>query len=266
MNNLNKNHDSVLQNEKNVKKSQKHDANLQKNSTLYFQVGLILCLLGTYAALEMSFKTSKDFAYVIPEEDNTIYEVDPEIYKIVKKENLEKKKEVAKPKSKNPDFEIVDDKKEIEEAEDKIIDVVVPDDKKIILTPDDSSLNIEQPDEEPVNIMAVQKVPIFPGCEGETTNDGRRQCLSEKLSKLVQRKFDVDVASNLGITGKQRIYVSFKINKLGEVEIIKTKANHKDLEKEANRVVGKIPTMQPGKNNNKPVEVSYMLPIQFNIQ
>ncbi|WP_290697152.1 energy transducer TonB [Lacinutrix sp.] len=268
MNNSKKSHDFVRQNEKNVQKSQKHDANLQKNSTLYFQIGLILCLLASYGALEMSFSTSKEYVYATTEnDDDTIYEMDPEIYKIIKKVKHEPKKEIAKPEPKNPDFKIVDDKVEIEKIEKKLVEVIVPDNKKVVLKTSDPILDIENPDDnKPVNIMAVQQVPIFPGCERETTNDGRRKCLSEKLSRLVQRKFDVDIATDLGITGKQKIYVSFKINKLGEVEIIETKAKHKDLEKEANRVVRKIPTMQPGKNNNEPVEVSYMLPIQFNIQ
>jgi len=44
MNFLKKVHKLVGKNEQVVKKSQKHDANLQNNSTLYFQVGLILTL------------------------------------------------------------------------------------------------------------------------------------------------------------------------------------------------------------------------------
>lgn len=39
-----------------VKKSQKHDVNLQKNSTLYFQVGLIVCLLAVFSLFEMEFE------------------------------------------------------------------------------------------------------------------------------------------------------------------------------------------------------------------
>ena len=50
----------VRQNEKVAQKSQKHDANLQKNSTLYFQIGLILCLLASYAGLEMRFEKSME--------------------------------------------------------------------------------------------------------------------------------------------------------------------------------------------------------------
>ncbi|MEJ6792369.1 MAG: energy transducer TonB [Lacinutrix sp.] len=264
MNNSKKSHDLVRQNEKNVQKSQKHDANLQKNSTLYFQVGLILCLLASYGALEMSFtangnnyeppkqEVKEDYVYVMP---------DFEIIKDVKpKEKQKLKKRVIK----DPEIKIVDNNTKTAEPIDTIITELVPDDKKVIISTDDPSLNI--PDPEIVeNILTVQKVPIFPGCEAETNNDGRRKCLADKLTKLVQRKFDIDVASGLGLSGKQKIYVSFKINKLGEVVIIGTKANHKDLEKEANRVIRKIPKMKPGKNNNKPVEVSYMLPVQFNI-
>ena len=41
-------HEPIGKNRQLVKKIQKHDANLQKNSTLYFQVGLILTLQFIY--------------------------------------------------------------------------------------------------------------------------------------------------------------------------------------------------------------------------
>ena len=53
MKDFKKSHDIAGQSNVKVQKSQKHDANLQKNSSLYFQIGLILCLLGTYAMFEM---------------------------------------------------------------------------------------------------------------------------------------------------------------------------------------------------------------------
>ncbi|WP_055435919.1 energy transducer TonB [Lacinutrix algicola] len=265
MNNSKKSHDFVRQNEINVQKSQKHDANLQKNSTLYFQVGLILCLLASYGALEMSFAETQEYVYSTPVEDDSIYEIDIENFEIEKEVKPEQKQEIAQVKPKDPEIKIVSNETKLKETLKEIIKVVVPEGKTPVLSTDDPSLKIDEIEPE-ITIMTVQKVPVFPGCEKESTNNGRRKCMSEKLSKLVQRKFDVDIASDLGITGKQKIYVSFKINKLGEVEIIKTKANHLALEKEANRVVGKIPTMKPGMNNNKPVNVSYMLPIQFNIQ
>lgn len=49
-------HELIRQNEQIVKQSQKHDTNLQKNSILYFQVGLIVCLLAALGLLEMQFE------------------------------------------------------------------------------------------------------------------------------------------------------------------------------------------------------------------
>jgi len=55
-----------------VKKSQKHDVNLQKNTTLYFQIGLILCLLSTFALFEMKFDSK---TYALVETDQVIQEI-----------------------------------------------------------------------------------------------------------------------------------------------------------------------------------------------
>ena len=71
MSNPKKTHELIRQNEQIVKKSQKHDANLRKNSTLYFQVGLIICLLFTYGLFEMTFETD------IPEISKRIEIVEP---------------------------------------------------------------------------------------------------------------------------------------------------------------------------------------------
>ena len=72
-----------------VKKSQKHDANLRKNSSLYFQIGLILCLLVSYAIFEMQFETKNTtFAEVVYDPDDTFtfnstVVIAPEIVQVV---------------------------------------------------------------------------------------------------------------------------------------------------------------------------------------
>ena len=69
------------QSNKNIVKSQKHDVNLQKNSTLYFQVGLILCLLATYGLFEMKFETQlAKLAQVAPIDENSEYFADMPLY------------------------------------------------------------------------------------------------------------------------------------------------------------------------------------------
>jgi protein TonB len=90
--------------------------------------------------------------------------------------------------------------------------------------------------------------------------------MSEKITKLVQTKFDVELASELGLSGKQTIQTQFKIDKTGRVIDIKTRGTHPELEKEAQRVINNIPEMIPGKQRDKNVGVIYSLPIVFQVQ
>ena len=255
-----KNHELIQQNEKIVKKPQKHDANLQKNSTLYFQVGLIICLLLAYGVLEMKFDTStQNYALIEIEDDqefyydlNSIVEEKPEVKEVAKKKI--KPKHIINPKFIPVDKEIVNPINY--SIEPPTVDSPVKI-KDIILAPKPRG---------PISIIGVEKVPIYPGCESAKTNDERRQCMSNKIAKHIQKKFNTDIASQLGLTGSLKIDVMFKIDKFGNTSIIETRAPHKKLENEARRVVHKIPKMIPGKQSNKNVEVLYNLPIRFNIQ
>jgi protein TonB len=127
---------------------------------------------------------------------------------------------------------------------------------------------IDNPDNDaPISIIAVQKVPVYPGCEKAKDNKERKKCMSEKISKLIQRKFDGnEIASDYGLTGRQKIDVQFTIDKTGRVTNIKTRSPHPKLDKEAVRVINFIPEMTPGKQNNKNVGVIYNLPIIFQVQ
>ena len=87
-------------------------------------------------------------------------------------------------------------------------------------------------------------VPSFPGCEG--TNEELKECLSKKMGRFIQKKFNSDLANELGLSpGIQRIYTVFKIDKTGNIIDVKIKAVHKRLEKEGIRVVGLLPNMKP---------------------
>ncbi len=87
------------------------------------------------------------------------------------------------------------------------------------------------------------------------------------VSKLVNRKFNADLASDLGLPpGKKRIFVSFKIDKNGNVTSVGARGPHPGLEKEAKRVIKLLPKMKPGKQRGKAVIVPYSLPIVFQVQ
>ena len=244
----------------------KHDTNLRKNGTLYFQIGLILCLLGTYTALEYNFEY-QDFAI----EDNKFTEEDEPFFVtpiiVVNRDIAKADPSKAKPKLLIEPKIIENDAPDEVETKKiaKQLTVDVPDGKKAVLDPNE--VHVEAPiDLDPIPVAFVQNVPIYPGCEKQTNNKDRLKCMSNKLGKLVQRKFNTDVASENGLTGKQRIFIQFKIGKNGDVTLVKAQAPHAALEKEASRLTTKIPNMKPGIQNKKPVEVLYTLPILFNVE
>jgi len=113
----------------------------------------------------------------------------------------------------------------------------------------------------------VEQTPIFPGCESEKTNEAQKKCFSKSINTFVAQNFDINTTKNIGLTeGKHRIAIQFVINKKGGVSDYKVKAPHKELEKEAIRMIKSLPTMQPGKQKGKAVDVMFQLPIIFKIE
>ena len=123
---------------------------------------------------------------------------------------------------------------------------------------------IEEHVDVPFNVVEV--VPTFPGCETKNTNDARKKCMKEAIASFVNRKFNVGLANNLGLSGLQRINCYFKIDTDGNVVFIQSRAPHPRLSEEADRVIGLLPKMIPGKQRGKAVTVPYALPIRFKIQ
>ncbi|HLT33254.1 MAG TPA: energy transducer TonB [Aquaticitalea sp.] len=267
MKNLNKIINNNAPKNKKNEISQKKDVDIQKNSTLYFQIGLILCLLATYGLFEMKFKTDlpKIFSEEPFKDPNPFYLNDIIIIP---------DSDPPKPERKAKQVVMVTDKAPIEKP-----DIFVEKNPVVIETPESNPptvvTNSNPTETQPVltapvvptkwNMKDVEKVPIFPGCESASNNGERMACMSEKLARLIQNKFNTDLASDLGLTGVQRIYVEFTIDGNGHVTNIKSRSPYTQLENEAERIVGKIPTMQPGMQRNTPVSVVYNLPIVFQV-
>lgn len=194
-------------------------------------------------------------------EDN--FEVAPEVFKIYKEEI---KVEVKQNQKKILTDEYVKVKDEF--IEKKLADIITQDqnftDKPVKI--EDVIVDKAPVDLPPIPFNRIEKVPVFPGCEKANTNEERKKCFSKKVTKLIQKKFNPNLASDYGLSGFQRIYVQFKIDKTGKITEIKTRAPHSVLEKEAERVVKKIPIMKPGLQRGKPVEVLFDLPIVFKVE
>lgn len=116
-----------------------------------------------------------------------------------------------------------------------------------------------------VPFSVIENVPEYPGCE-KGSNAQKRKCMSDKIAKFVQKKFNTDLVGDLGLSGKQWISVVFKIDKNGNVTGVRSRAPHPRLEKEAARVINLLPKMKPGRQRGRAVVVPYSLPITFLVQ
>lgn len=124
---------------------------------------------------------------------------------------------------------------------------------------------IEIPENETENFSIVEKVPVPMSCIDAKNEIERRNCLSKSVQMHVNRKFNIDLVQELGIShGKKRIVVSFVISKTGEIVNIEATGCHESLEEEAIRVINTLSNFhKPGTTDGKPVNVKYSLPISF---
>jgi protein TonB len=158
-------------------------------------------------------------------------------------------------------IEIVEDEEEVEET---VIESTETDQEEEIVEVEEVDVDEVEEDVE-VPFSVIENVPEFPGCE-KGSNAEKRKCMSKKIEKFVRRKFNSDLAGDLGLSGKQRISVIFKIDKNGNVTGVRSRAPHPRLEKEAARVINMLPKMKPSRQRGKSVVVQYSLPITFLVQ
>ena len=156
-------------------------------------------------------------------------------------------------------IQIVADEKEIEET---ILESTETDESEAVEIIELDEIEEVEEDEimDNVPFAIVEDVPVFPGCTG--TKAQKKKCLQDKIKEHVSKNYNTGIAQDLGLTaGKKKVYVQFKIDKKGNITNVRARGPHKRLEKEAIRVVNKLPQMTPGKQRGRPVGVSYTLPI-----
>jgi len=246
-------------------KSKKHsfgkDQTTRKSSLLFIQFGLVFALLLTYLAIESKTLVNNDGFGDIP---TTPYDIFDEP---IPDTTPEKPKQVE-PKQKEEPEPVLENLK-IEKNNANIIESVIgttdPEVNEPVVINIDSIVEVIIPEKEVEDFFNVQEVPIFPGCKG--TKAEMKQCFSKSVQKLVAKKFNGDLAQELGLsTGKKRISVQFTVDKKGNVSDVLVRAPHISLEKEARRVVNLLPEMTPGKQRGRAVGVKFTLPITFMVE
>ena len=239
-------------------RSGKHEVNLQKRGFVRFQIGLILAMTLVYFALEATFANMQTASteHTIPESEVIEYHADAYNYTI----ELPKEKRVKKLPKVSHTFEIVTDDTPMDLGKEFISEPV--DEPSDI--PLDEITYVEAPEVIKVPYAAVEVKPIFPGCE-KMDKTAQEACFQKKMTRHVQRIFRYpEMDETLGREGK--VHVFFDIDKKGNITNITMRGPSKSMENEANRIVGKLPRMTPGKQQDKTVKVSFYLPINFKLR
>jgi protein TonB len=203
-----------------------------RNSSIYFAIGLNLMLLLSWRALE--YKTYEKTDYVMD-----IVNVDQQLEEDIPLINANTPPPPPPPVAIQESIQIVEDVEEIEET------VIVE----------------EVEEEVEVAFAIIEDVPVYPGCEG-LSKEQTKACFQAKIQEHVKRNFEYpESALQLGIQG--RVSVVFVVDSKGFTTNIRSRGPDKILEKEAERIIGLLPKMQPGKQRGKPVKVAYAVPIFF---
>lgn len=232
------------------KKNEKVD--LTKNSSLYFVIGLATILFISWQAIEWKTYEKDLYGY----EALNVDDEDDEEIPIT--EQIKTPPPPPPPPPPAPEvIEVVEDEEEVEETviestetnEDEIVEIVEVE---------------EEYDDVDVPFAVIEDVPIFPGCE-KVSKSERRNCFQEKMNKHIRKNFRYpEIAQEMGIQG--RVYVNFIIAKDGQITNIRMRGPDKNLEKEAQRIIAKLPNMIPGKQRGRPVRVPFSIPITFRLQ
>jgi TonB family protein len=113
-----------------------------------------------------------------------------------------------------------------------------------------------------VPFATVDEVPVFPGCENA---DNKRKCFNKAMQKHISKNFNYpQEAQDKGVQG--RVSTMFTISENGSIQNVRMRGPDQLLEKEAARIIARLPKMIPGKHKGKAVGVPYSIPITFKLQ
>lgn len=128
---------------------------------------------------------------------------------------------------------------------------------------------VEEKDEglEVAKKVGLIKSPIYPGCAKKRSEVEKKKCLTSKMLRHIQRKFNSDLVQDVGLKqGINKIKVSFVIDKNGYANVLQVRTDNKKLEKEVIRVIQSLPKMTPGRVKGKTSQMKYVIPIQFKVR
>ena len=234
----------------------------KRNSSLYFLVGLTAVLMLTYVSIELKSQDRKVEVENIEIAANMMGDEEEVILTMPPAQKL------PPPPPPAPEvIQIVDNKQVIEDK--KIETTEVDENKPVVVTQasayGEEGGTAEEIDEE-VPFAVIEDAPVFPGCETVPKNQ-RSACFEEKIRKFIAKNQQYpEKAMEENLQG--RVSVVFVIDKDGSITNVQARGpkGGELLEKEALRVISKLPKIKPGSQRGKPVKIKFSIPFVFKLQ
>ena len=226
-------------------------ADVGRNSSLYFVIGLTIVMAAVYTALEWKTYDEVNNYDISMNVDDDLDEEVPMTEQI--------KTPPPPPPPPAPEvIEVVEDEEEVEET---IIESTETSQEEEIMEVEDVVVEEEVEDVD-VPFAVIEDVPVFPGCESAPD---KRACFQEMIQKHIAKNFRYpEIAQEMGVQG--RVAVMFTIQKDGSIGNVRLRGPDKNLEAEAKRIIEKLPKMTPGKQRGRAVRGPFSIPINFKLQ
>lgn len=250
-----------------IKKNPKQ--NLENYSSIFSLLGLVLSLFITLVFIEQ--KTYAAETVTLEPVNHTITMDDtPIMVNVIREKKLPKNKPIHKIKEPVEPKKAPDPNNFKKSKDDVIIEpITIKNNIGTIETIDlddvDYVEDIEEAGTETIPFISVENIPVFPGCEKYINHKEKsKKCFNKNMSKFFGENFDLGIAQDLNLYGMQKINCQFIINTQGEISPdIETSKTHPELAEAIKNVIKKLPKMIPAKQNGKPVNLIYMLPVRF---
>ena len=169
-------------------------------------------------------------------------------------------------------IETIEQSQEVEEKAEEII--VEPDEPSNFVEIDSSAFGeptiapivapILEPETDEV-LDRAERMPIFGDCTMLEESE-MRQCSDKQLLSFIYNELKYpSLAKEIGVTGM--VVIQFIVGKDGEVRDVNIlRGIGGGCDKESKRVIKKLPSWMPGKQNGRPVSVRYTIPIKFELK
>ena len=222
-------------------------ADLQKKNLMFLEIGLVVALGLCLLAFEWS---SSDKVETIDLAAQTATVEEEEI--INTQEQQEIPPEIPKIPVLSDIIDIVDD--DIQVNDDLFIDTEDNANLGVEIMDYHAAVEEEEVEEEAIPFALVEEKPKFQGGDANS------------FSAWVNKNLNYpEIAKENGVQG--RVTLQFTVNTDGSVSDVKVlRGVDSSLDKEAVRIVSQSPKWTPGKQRERPVKVTYVFPVIFQLR